>query len=319
MSTATASIRPVSRLRTYASFVRFEHTLFTLPLILAGVFSVAGPAMSAGRWLLVALAAVGARTTAMSLNRLIDRRLDALNPRTRVRELPSGKMRLAEAWSLLAVALAAYLAACWALDPAGFFYLRLAAIPVAIFTLYPYTKRFTPFCHFGVGAGMCLAPLAGYVAAHPDLTWPWTALWLTAFTFFWGSGFDIIYSTLDEESDRANGIHSMVTWLGRRRALAVSAFLHVVAFASLALAGLGAIGSATGPSPVWFAAAGHLTYSGMILMAAMLAVAGVLLFLEQRWAENVNLTFFKVNVWVSLFALLMILASHYRGTPWRAI
>ena len=80
MTDATAPPAPAARLRTYASFVRFEHTLFTLPLILAGVFSAPGPAMSAGRWLLVAVAAVGARTTAMSLNRIIDRRLDALNP-----------------------------------------------------------------------------------------------------------------------------------------------------------------------------------------------------------------------------------------------
>ena len=217
--TATLEIRPLARLRTYASFVRFEHTLFTLPLILAGIFSVPGAALSAGRWVLIALAAVGARTTAMSLNRLIDHRLDALNPRTKVRELPSGRMKLAEGWGLLAVAVGVYLAACWALDPARLLYLKVAAIPVVVFTVYPYTKRVTPFCHFGVGAGMCLAPLAGYLAAHPGLEHPWAAVGLAAFTLFWGSGFDIIYSTLDEESDRANGIQSMVVWLGRAGAL----------------------------------------------------------------------------------------------------
>ena len=305
MSTATAPIRPVARLRTYASFVRFEHTLFTLPLILAGIFSGTGPAMSAGRWLLVALAAVGARTTAMSLNRLIDRRLDALNPRTRVRELPSGAMQVAEAWGLLAVALGAYLAACWALDPAGHFYLKVAAIPIVVFTLYPYTKRFTPFCHFGVGAGMCLAPLAGYLAAHPDLSRPWPAVWLAAFTLFWGSGFDIIYSTLDEESDRANGIRSMVTWLGRKQALRVSALLHVLAFVSAVVAAVGTVPNTIGPHPTWTP-----SLAGLAAMALFLAVAGVLMFFEQRWAENVNLAFFKVNVWVSFFVLLAILSSH---------
>ncbi len=301
----TASISPVARLRAYASFVRFEHTLFTLPLILAGIFGAAGPAMSAGRWLLIALAAVSARTTAMTLNRLIDHRLDALNPRTRSRELPSGRMKLAEAWALLAGALAAYAVACWALDPVRLWYLKVAAIPVVVFAAYPYAKRFTPLCHFGVGAGMCLAPVAGYAAAHPDLAYPWPAVGLAAFTFFWGSGFDIIYSTLDEEADRANRVHSLVVRLGRERALRVSALLHLLAFASAALAGL----AAASPAPP----AGAVTPAGLTLMALPLAVAGVLLFLEQHWAENVDLAFFKVNVWVSLFVLLMILASHVRG------
>src|SRR5262245_26617783 len=100
------------RVRTYAAFVRFEHTLFSLPLILAGVFSVPGPPLPAGRWALIAVAAVGARTAAMALNRLIDRRIDALNPRTRGRELPSRRMRSMEAWALLVLSGAVYLAAC---------------------------------------------------------------------------------------------------------------------------------------------------------------------------------------------------------------
>src|SRR5262249_15945081 len=115
MTTAPPSLAVPGRLRPYASFVRFEHTLFSLPLILAGVFSAPGPAMGAARWALVAVAAVGARTAAMTLNRIIDRRLDALNPRTRTRELPAGRMTLREAFALLAVGTAVYLAACAAL------------------------------------------------------------------------------------------------------------------------------------------------------------------------------------------------------------
>src|SRR6266545_4632050 len=109
MSAASMYPTVASRLRTYASFVRFEHSLFSLPLILAGVFSAPGPGMSAARWGLIVVAAVGARTAAMALNRLIDRRLDALNPRTRGRELPSGRMRVGEAWLLLGASVAAYL------------------------------------------------------------------------------------------------------------------------------------------------------------------------------------------------------------------
>ena len=102
MTSATPAL-PADRLRTYASFVRFEHTLFSLPLILAGVFSVGGPSLDAWRWRLIAVAAVGARTAAMTLNRVIDRHIDARNPRTQVRELPAGRMRLAEAVGLLLV------------------------------------------------------------------------------------------------------------------------------------------------------------------------------------------------------------------------
>src|SRR5687768_10991741 len=124
---AATALPPIQRLRTYASFVRFEHTLFSLPLVLAGIFSAPGPSMSAGRWALVAIAAVGARTAAMAINRLVDRRLDALNPRTRGRELPAGTMEVREAVALLALSATAYLLACAALGP---WYLKVAAIPL---------------------------------------------------------------------------------------------------------------------------------------------------------------------------------------------
>lgn len=294
--TASAPTATDNRLRTYASFVRFEHTLFSLPLILAGVFSAAGPRMSLARWLLVAVAAVGARTAGMSLNRLIDRRIDALNPRTRVRELPAGRMKTAEGVALLAGSTAAYLAACWALGP---WYLKVSAIPLAVFAFYPYLKRFTPLCHLGVGAALALAPLAGYAAAHPDLTGWVPAVLLSVFAFAWVSGFDIIYATLDEDFDRANGIHSLVVRLGRKRALAVSAALHRLGALVLAAAALAVLEPATsGPG-----------LAGTLAVAAVWLAIVVLLELEQRWAEDVNLAFFKVNVWVGAAVLALVLTA----------
>jgi 4-hydroxybenzoate polyprenyltransferase len=292
---ATATLSPLSRLRTYASFVRIEHTLFSLPLLLAGVFSAPGPALSAGRWGLIAVAAVGARTAAMALNRLIDRRLDALNPRTRTRELPAGRMKLAEAMALLAASVAAYLAACAALGP---WFLRVAVVPLAVFTLYPYLKRFTPLCHFGVGAALALAPLAGFAAAHPGLERFGPALWLSGFALAWVSGFDVIYATLDEASDRALGVRSMVVWLGRGRALAVSAVLHLAGFACLVLAALAVLQGQAHP-PAGMQAA----------LAATVLATGSLLWLEQRWAEDVNLAFFKVNVVVGFGVLATVLVA----------
>lgn len=295
MIPATPTLTASNRLRTYASFVRFEHTLFSLPLILAGVFSVPGPALSPSRWLLVAIAAVGARTAGMSLNRLIDRHIDARNPRTQVRELPAGRMRLVEGLALLIVSTGAYLAACAALGP---WYLSVSAVPLAVFTLYPYLKRFTPLCHFGVGMALALAPLAGYAAGHPDLANPLPALWLAAFTLFWVSGFDIIYATLDEESDRSNGIHSMVAWLGREQALRVSWGLHLIAISMLFV--------------TWWSLSfslGRASRFGWVLPLPFLATAAVLLYMEQKWAEDVNLAFFKTNVWVGFAVLLMVLAA----------
>jgi 4-hydroxybenzoate polyprenyltransferase len=294
---ATSASSPLARARTYASFVRFEHTLFSLPLILAGIFSAAGPALPASRWALIAVAAVGARTAAMAMNRLIDRRLDALNPRTQLRELPSGSMRVREAWALLVAATLAYLAACAAL---GLWYLKVAPLPLVVFAGYPYLKRFTPLCHLGVGAALALAPLAGYAAAHPDLAHPAAALWLAAFALCWVSGFDIIYATLDETFDREHAVRSMVVWLGRRFALRVSAGLHMLAWASFMMAVL-AIWIMAGNTPRAGTVASDLTpWLGGLGV-------GVLLYLEQRWAEDVNLAFFKVNVWVGIAVLVTVL------------
>jgi 4-hydroxybenzoate polyprenyltransferase len=293
------SVSPAERVRTYASFVRFEHTLFSLPLILAGVFSAPGPALSLGRWVLLVVAAVGARTAALSLNRLIDRRLDALNPRTMGRELPAGRMKLGEAWLLLLASTAAYLVACALLGP---WFLRVAVVPIAVFAIYPYLKRFTPLCHFGVGAALALAPLAGYAAAHPDLAYPWPAVWLAAFAFAWVSGFDIIYATLDEASDRTQRVHSMVAWLGRRAALVVSAVLHAIAFLCLTCVA----GAVLVASP-------HRPDSNAGAMIAALTLTGVLLYLEQRWAADVNLAFFKVNVIVGFAVLVVVLIGRLPG------
>jgi len=294
MSASTTNLAIPGRLRTYASFVRLEHTLFSLPLILAGAFSVPGPALSGLRWVLIAIAAVGARTAGMSLNRLIDREIDARNPRTRGRELPSGRMRLAEGVLLLVASGAAYLAACAALGP---WYLKVAAIPLVVFALYPYLKRWTPLCHLGVGLALSLSPLAGYAAAHPDLERWRPAIALALFALAWVTGFDVIYATLDEDFDRASGLHSLVARLGRERALRVSWALHALAALALAWACAEIAGTARAATSPFG-----------VLGLAIFAATCVLLVLEQRFAEHVNLAFFKINVWVGAGVLASVLA-----------
>ena len=168
-----------------------------------------------------------------------------------------------------------------------------------MFVVYPYLKRVTPLCHFGVGLGLAIAPLAGFAAAHPGLQRPWVALWLSLFMLLWASGFDIIYATLDEEFDREQGVSSLVASLGRERALAVSSLLHRLAHFALLGAGI-----------VILREAGTASWSaGEAAMVALWLVVGVLLFLEQRWAEHVNLAFFKVNVWVGFAVLALVLVT----------
>jgi 4-hydroxybenzoate polyprenyltransferase len=295
MTTAPPVLAAPGRLRTYASFVRFEHTLFSLPLILAGVFSDIAVPLTAARWALIAVAAVGARTAAMSLNRVIDRRLDAINPRTRTRELPAGRMALGEAIALLVVSTLGYLAACAAL---GSWYLQVSAVPLAVFALYPYLKRFTPLCHLGVGAALALAPLAGHAASHPDRYASAPAILLAGFALFWVTGFDIIYATLDEAFDREHGVHSMVAWLGRTNALRVSWAFHLAAMACLGLLTWGTTMSWRASHTPWVVA----SWIGF-------AATVVLLWLEQRWAEHVNLAFFKINVAVGFVVFATVLAT----------
>jgi 4-hydroxybenzoate polyprenyltransferase len=204
-------------------------------------------------------------------------------------------MRLAEAVALLGVSTVVYAAACAAL---GRWYLQWAIVPFAVFAGYPWLKRFTPFCHVGVGLALALAPLAGFAAAHPDLRGSGAAIALAAFALGWVTGFDIIYATLDEEFDRSHGVHSLVVHVGRARALAVSWVLHLAAMAALGVAAWRVAFRAGVPQPLW-AACTALGLTGTI----------VLLWLEQRWAEDVNLAFFKTNVAVGFLVLATVLAA----------
>ena len=279
---------------TYARFVKFEHTLFSLPLIVAGgligeeTLRRAGEpgALTLGRVLLIFLAAAGARTFALAVNRIIDHRLDALNPRTAVRELPSGRMGLGEAWAVAAGGAVVYWTAAAFLPPIC---LALSPIPIAVFVGYPYLKRFTPLCHLGVGLGLALSPLGGFLGVAGSLRGLEQVLPLFAFALCWVAGFDIIYATLDEAHDRAHGVRSLPAMLGRAAALRVSAGLHLAAFA--ALAGW-AMMQGAGPW-AW----------------ACLAAVGALLLWEQRAAQHVELAFFRINSGLGFVVLALVWAG----------
>jgi 4-hydroxybenzoate polyprenyltransferase len=215
-------------LKKFFSFIKIEHTLFTLPLIYSGFLLGMKEPPSLSLLALVLLSAVGARTSAFALNRIIDRNIDARNPRTAVRELPSGRMSLQEAFGVLVAGIAIYFGSAALIST---FCLALAPIPLVIFTVYPYMKRFTAIAHFGVGLGMSMAPLGGYFAASPSFGNILPAALLCLFTVFWGAGFDIIYATLDEDFDRRERLYSFVSRFGKKNALMWSSIFHLIAFA----------------------------------------------------------------------------------------
>jgi len=272
-----------------ARLVQIEHTLFALPILVAGVLLGAGGAVPSARVLALALAAgAGARVCALALNRILDRAIDARNPRTRDRELPAGRMSLRSAWAIAAGGAVVFLAAAAALGP---WCLALAPVPLAVFAGYPLLKRFTPLCHFGVGFALALAPLGGFLAAAGRLPIERAPLLLAVFTFLWVSGFDVLYAVADEEFDRANGVHALPARLGRRRARLVARVLHVGAAATLA-----ALVLPRGPWPA----------------LPLLGAAGLLV-LEHARADDFDLSFFRANVGVGFAALAAVALATLGG------
>ena len=227
-----APAAPASLGRKVLRFAKVEHTLFSLPLLLAGAWLGSGGVWPAWRVLgLIALAGVGARTFGMAMNRILDRRLDALNARTAGRELPSGAMSLAAACGVAGAGLGLYLLACWAISPICLALSPVPAVPLAVYALL---KRFTPLCHFGIGLCLALAPLGAFVAASGGVAFSAEAILLAAFAFCWISGADIVYALQDLESDRLTGVHSIPVSLGAGLAQVVAAGVHVACIAALA-------------------------------------------------------------------------------------
>jgi 4-hydroxybenzoate polyprenyltransferase len=215
--------------------VRFRHTIFALPFALAGALMarLEIPSVATLGWILLAM--VGARSLAMAVNRLVDARIDALNPRTATREIPAGAVTRAQVIGFSAASLAALLVAVSQLPEITWL---LWPIPVAAFAIYPFTKRFTWGCHFFLGATIGLAPVGAWMAVTGGIAWAPVFLGLAVAT--WIAGFDIIYALLDVEFDRGHGIQSVPARFGRERALWFTRFAHLAAIALLVAAGVAA-------------------------------------------------------------------------------
>ncbi len=210
-----------------ANFVKVEHTLFSLPLLFSGAWIGAGNHWPGLKPLfLIALAGFGARTLGMAMNRILDRRLDLMNPRTIGRDLPSGGLTLAHGWMVAAIGLGLYLLACAMLGPVC---LKLSPIPALVLISYSLLKRFTSLCHFGIGLSLALGPLGAYVAITGGTNVTPAILLLSLFTFCWISGSDIMYALQDIKADRETGVHSLPASFGPVAARWMAAGVHLVA------------------------------------------------------------------------------------------
>jgi len=287
--------------RTYGEMIRFSHSVFALPFAVMAAF-LAGrhrptgwPTL--GQLALVVLCMVAGRTYAMTFNRLADARLDARNPRTAGRALPSGRLRPGPVWVFLTIAATAFVAGCL-----GFAYwydnpwpMRLAPPTLLLLAAYSYLKRITSLAHFGLGAAIGFAPAAAWIAIDPaSLGWP--AILLAAAVLFWIAGFDIIYACQDVEADRREGLHALPARYGVAKALWISRGCHVLTVAALA-------------------ALGFLTHLGWLYWAA-LAATTILLAAEQAVVRagdlsRVNLAFFTLNGMVSLLLGIATIADIY--------
>jgi 4-hydroxybenzoate polyprenyltransferase len=274
------SAHAISFPRRFARLVRLEHTVFALPFAYVGALLAADgwPGWASMVW--ITLAMVGARTLAMSVNRLVDAEVDARNPRTAARELPSGALTRAQVWGFCAVALGLYLLAVFQLNPVVRW---LWPIPVALFLVYPYLKRFTWLCHLLLGASIGLAPVGAWLATTGSA--PWEAWALGAAVALWVAGFDLFYSLFDLEHDRAEGLQSWATRFGERGVFAGARALHAATVVLLCLTGWGLDGG------TWYWA-GTAAVAALLLYEHLIVRPGDL--------RRLDAAFFTVNGLISI-------------------
>lgn len=277
-------------------FVKVEHTLFSLPFVLIG-FLLANFEYSTQSedllWILIA--AVGARGLAMALNRIIDRDIDAANPRTASRHLASGSMSMKTAYRLSTVFLIMLLFSAWQLNEVA---LMMAWLPVLVFVIYPYMKRITWLCHFWLGLCLGLAPAGAWVAvaadvhgwaAITDLHWYPGIFFISLGVMFWIAAFDLNYARMDVENDRANGIHSFPARFGEEATTRTSIQFTLLWFACFAIA--------DPIHEIWFLAA-----------AGLMALANIAVILARERFADFQTTLFRVSMltgWVLLLALMV--------------
>jgi 4-hydroxybenzoate polyprenyltransferase len=290
---AAESLNPIRRgwrqTRIILEMIKFEHTVFALPFALIAMLLAAGgmPPVRTLVWVLVAM--VGARSSAMAFNRLVDLEFDRRNPRTAVRALPAGQLTPVHVWAFVLVTTGLFLAAAWQLNTLA---LMLSPVALGVIWGYSFTKRFTHLCHVFLGLAIGIAPSAAWIAVRGRLDW--APVLLTGAVMLWVGGFDIIYSCQDADFDRSAGLRSIPARFGVAGALTISRLMHA-------------------GSVLLLLALPRLLPLGAAYLVGVIAAAGLLIY-EQSLVRaddlsRVNAAFFTVNGWVSIGLLVFTAAD----------
>jgi 4-hydroxybenzoate polyprenyltransferase len=281
------TLRGQGVLLRHANLVRLPHTVFALPFALVGVVlaSYVAP-ITVGDVVWVVVAFTTARFAAMGFNRIVDREIDARNPRTRSREIPSGAMSVREASVAVTIASVVFFIAAWQLNTLC---LVLAPVALAWVLAYSYTKRFTRWSHLVLGIGLSIAPVGAYIAISGHWSDPWWMLIaLATAVATWVGGFDILYALQDVSFDRENGLYSVPSTFGEANALNIARVLHLTTVAALAIAGMGA-------------GAGVVYYVGVVVAAGLLLYEHSLV--KPNDFSRLDAAFFTMNGVISIVFL----------------
>jgi 4-hydroxybenzoate polyprenyltransferase len=271
----------LQKLKTTLEMIKFEHTLFALPFAFLGAVLAANGLPTWWQIVWITVAMFGARSAAMTFNRIIDRRFDAENPRTASRELPSGKLSVNFAWTFFIVAVALFEIAAYALN-----WLTFALSPVALLSVlgYSYAKRFTALAHLLLGWALAISPTAAWIAVRGAITSE-VPLLLSLLVLMWTAGFDVLYACQDFEFDRANGLRSIPARFGIKNSLRIARLFHAQAFVVLLL--------------LYF-----ITGLGWLALVGVFAVGALMIYqhtlLKPNDLSRMNAAFFTTNAMVSV-------------------
>lgn len=274
----------IKKISTLLEMIQFKLTLFALPFALTGAFlaSRGFPEFTTLCWVILAM--VGARTSAMGFNRIIDYKFDKENPRTATRAIPAGKVSLFEAWAMVAVASGIFFFACYNLNQLT---LILAPFALGLTLFYSVTKRFTSFCHLVLGVALAFSPLGGWIAVRNSFVdYPFV---LSIGVLFWVAGFDTIYGCLDAEFDKKKGLYSLPAKLGKKNAFRLAGFFHCLAFVLFTATGL-----SQGLNIFY--------YIGIVLTSGALLYQHILVRPEDL--SRINASFFSMNGFISITLFL---------------
>ncbi|MDB5032007.1 UbiA-like polyprenyltransferase [Mucilaginibacter sp.] len=278
-------------MKKYLSLVTFSHTIFAMPFAFIGFFLAVTTTQHTFEWqklLMMILCMVFARNSAMAFNRYLDRDIDAKNPRTKVRDIPAGRISAASALTFTLVNCLLFVCTTWFINPLCFY---LSPVALVVVLGYSATKRFTALCHLVLGLGLSLAPIGAYLVVTGEFAL--LPIFFSLAVLCWVSGFDIIYALQDEDFDRSENLHSIPAYLGKVNALRLSTFLHVLSAIFIVL-------------PVFYTTVGLLYYVGIIFFCIMLTYQHRLV--KPNDLSRVNFAFMTTNGLASVvFAVLFLL------------